>query len=57
MKHAVLLGLTLLASACATDNVVSTDVPAFAETVGMGATGDAADDPAIWVHPSDISHR
>ncbi|MBK8837798.1 MAG: phytase [Hyphomonadaceae bacterium] len=55
MKHAVLLGLTLLASACATDNVVSTDVPAFAETVGMGATGDAADDPAIWVHPSDVS--
>lgn len=53
MKRAAVLGLTLLAGACTTDNVVATNVPAFSETVGMGANGDAADDPAIWVHPSD----
>ncbi|MFT3723563.1 MAG: phytase [Hyphomonadaceae bacterium] len=55
MKRAALLGVTMLLGACASDNVVATVVPAFRETVGMGANGDAADDPAIWVHPTDAS--
>jgi len=53
MKAASALVLMLLAGACTTDNVVASPVPAFRETVGMGANGDAADDPAIWVNPSD----
>lgn len=50
-----LLVLTaLLASsdaAYAESEVVS--VPAWRETVSAPSTGDAADDPAIWVHPTD----
>ena len=53
MKTASTLALMLLAGACTTDNVVASPVPAFRETVGMGMTGDAADDPAIWVNPND----
>ena len=53
MKAASALVLMLLAGACTTDNVVALPVPAFHETVGMGANGDAADDPAIWVNPND----
>ncbi len=53
MKMLPLLALVMLAGACATDNVVASQVPAFRETVGMGSTGDAADDPAVWVHPTD----
>lgn len=30
-------------------------VAAFDETEPVGSSGDAADDPAIWVHPSDPS--
>lgn len=55
MKAASAIALLLFAGACTTDNVVASPVPAFRETVGMGATGDAADDPAIWVHPTDGS--
>ena len=55
MKTASTLALMLLAGACTTDNVVASPVPAFRETAGMGMTGDAADDPAIWVHPTDTS--
>ncbi|MDP3492529.1 MAG: phytase [Hyphomonadaceae bacterium] len=55
MKRAAVLGLTLLAGACATDNVVAFTVPAFSETASMTGLGDAADDPAIWVHPSHPS--
>lgn len=55
MKTASAFALMLLAGACTTDNVVASPVPAFRETAGMGATGDAADDPAIWVHPTDGS--
>jgi len=45
--------LMLIAGACATDNTVVSMVPALRETKGMGAEGDAADDPAIWVNPND----
>jgi 3-phytase len=55
MKTCAALGLLLLAGACATDNVVPVIVPAAIETPGMGTTGDAADDPAVWVHPTDAS--
>jgi 3-phytase len=47
------LALMLLTGACATDNTVVSMVPALRETKGMGAEGDAADDPAIWVNPND----
>jgi 3-phytase len=53
MKVATSFALLLLAGACATDAIVATPVLALRETVGMGANGDAADDPAIWVHPTD----
>ena len=53
MKVATSFALMLLAGACATDAIVASPVPASRETVGMGANGDAADDPAIWVHPTD----
>lgn len=53
MKTLPLLGLMLLAGACATDTIAPSIVPAIRETAGMGATGDAADDPAIWVNPAD----
>jgi 3-phytase len=39
--------------ACATDNVVATPVAASLETAPMTGQGDAADDPAVWVHPTD----
>lgn len=55
MKTLPLLGLMLLAGACATDDIAPSVVPAARETAGMGASGDAADDPAIWVHPTDPS--
>jgi 3-phytase len=54
-KQTLPLAMLLMAGACATDNVASTVVPAFGETVGMGAGGDAADDPAIWVNPLDVN--
>ena len=53
MKTRSALLLMLLAGACATDNTVVSMVPALRETKGMGAEGDAADDPAIWVNPND----
>ena len=53
MKVLSALLLMLLAGACATDNTVVSMVPALRETKGMGAEGDAADDPAIWVNPND----
>jgi len=54
MKTQLLILTTLLASGTtsyAESDVVS--VPAWRETVAAPSTGDAADDPAIWVHPSD----
>jgi 3-phytase len=52
-KHAgaalALLGL----AACATQNVeLGANVPALRETAAVNMTGDAADDPAIWVAPN-----
>ena len=55
MKALSAFALMLLAGACATDNTVVSMVPAFRETKGMGAEGDAADDPAIWVNPNDAA--
>jgi 3-phytase len=55
MKLYAALGFLLLASACATDNIVPNVMPATSETMGMGSNGDAADDPAVWVHPTDPS--
>lgn len=47
------LALLLMAGACATDTIVASPVPALRETAGMGMNGDAADDPAVWTHPTD----
>lgn len=55
MKSYAALGLLLFAGACATDNIKPMIVPAAIETPGMGANGDAADDPAVWTHPTDAS--
>lgn len=53
MKKIAVLAMAGLIGGCAGDGIVASVVPAFSETVGMGSTGDAADDPAIWVHPTD----
>ena len=53
MKALSAFALMMLAGACVTDNTVVAMVPAARETKGMGAEGDAADDPAIWVNPND----
>lgn len=53
MKH--LLFLLPLIAVCANVHaeVEVISVPAWRETVAAPSTGDAADDPAIWVHPTD----
>jgi 3-phytase len=48
-----LLATAALVSACA--SVPTVAVPASVETAPMTGTGDRADDPAIWVHPTDVS--
>jgi len=53
MKAFTSFALLMLAGACASGGIVASPVPALHETAGMGMTGDAADDPAIWVHPTD----
>lgn len=53
MKAFASLAVLMFAGACASDGIVASPVPALRETTGMGLTGDAADDPAIWVHPMD----
>ena len=50
---AVLAIILLAAGPAAQDNVVS--VQATAETAPVRHEGDAADDPAVWVHPTDPS--
>lgn len=55
IKHSLTLAAVLSLAACATDNVASVTVPAFSETAAMTGQGDAADDPAVWVHPTDPS--
>lgn len=47
-----MIGLAAPAPLSAAQPVVAA-VPAVAETTPVEHTGDAADDPAIWVHPSD----
>ena len=53
MKTTAALALLLLAGACTTDNITAVSVPAVFETAGMTGAGDRADDPAVWVHPTD----
>lgn len=55
IKHSLTLAAVLALAACATDNVASVTVPAFSETAAMTGQGDAADDPAVWAHPTDPS--
>ena len=44
----------LVLAACATvPDVPVSEVMVDAETAPAGATGDSADDPAIWAHPTD----
>ena len=55
MKACLASAFALALCACATDNVVATPVAASVETAPMTGQGDAADDPAVWVHPTDAS--
>lgn len=54
-RMTLLGGAVLLTAACASvdPNADYPTVKPFAETEAVGSSGDAADDPAIWVHPSD----
>ena len=47
------LGLWLLACGAAPRPAQIVNVAAVVETTPVPSWGDAADDPAIWVHPSD----
>lgn len=49
---AAAFGLVLVAG-CALDPVTVTPVMAAGQTAPMPASGDAADDPAIWLNPAD----
>ena len=58
MKHTLSLLIVLLAAGCsqeqpAAGKLVTTTVTAKAETTPVGTADDAADDPAIWRHPTD----
>lgn len=55
MKPLALLPIAALAllGACATDGIIATPVQASYETDPMTGEGDRADDPAVWVHPTD----
>ena len=55
MKACLASAFALALCARATDNVVATPVAASVETAPMTGQGDAADDPAVWVHPTDAS--
>ena len=49
-------GMTILSSLSAVPAIgQSSEVSATVETQPVPSDGDAADDPAIWVHPSDPS--
>jgi 3-phytase len=52
MPRIVFATAVCLAALCTLANA-QTGVAATAETESMPSTGDAADDPAIWVHPKD----
>jgi len=52
-KHVGAIVALLALEACATAPVqLGVNVPASRETAAVNATGDAADDPAIWVAPT-----
>jgi 3-phytase len=58
MKHTLFLPIVLLAAGCSNEQpapgkVETITVTAKAETTPVGTADDAADDPAIWRHPTD----
>ena len=58
MRHTLSLLVVLLAAGCSQDQpaagkLVTANVMAKAETTPVGTADDAADDPAIWRHPTD----
>jgi 3-phytase len=58
MKHTLFLLIVLLAAGCskeqpAAGKLVTATVMAKAETTPVGTADDAADDPAIWRHPTE----
>ena len=53
MKACLALAGAIALSACATDNVIATPVPASLETAPMSGAGDRADDPAVWYNAAD----
>lgn len=53
MKAYLALAAAFTFGACATDSIVASPVPAFRETAPMSGAGDRADDPAVWVNPTD----
>ena len=58
MRHTFSLLIVLLAAGCskeqpAAGKLVTATVMAKAETTPVGTADDAADDPAIWRHPTD----
>jgi 3-phytase len=58
MRHTLSLLVVLLAAGCskeqpAAGSLVTSTVTAKAETTPVGTADDAADDPAIWRHPTD----
>lgn len=58
LRNPLAAGLTALVAACATDPYRTAPiVPAALETPPVGAAGDAADDPAIWVAPDSAQTR
>ena len=56
-KYIMSLGLIGVLSACATTdpNEAYPKVMAIAETERVASTGDAADDPAIWINDSNVA--
>ena len=58
MRMPLFLFLTLLLAACQRDFPVNPDaveVYALVETTPVQSSLDAADDPAIWIHPVDVT--
>lgn len=58
MRYTLSLLVVLLATGCSKEqpvagNIVTATVMAKAETTPVGTADDAADDPAIWRHPTD----
>lgn len=58
MRRTASFAMLLLAAGCTkqpapAEGIVTTPVTAAAETTPVGTADDAADDPAIWRHPTD----